>query len=201
MGNLLIKGRQEPHIEPDAKILGKTEYRKTEQGEKHKKIGLGRFTKTIFFISKLIIGVILIAIFKSHFRKTNEILKNSTWKSLGFGFLTIIVLPVAMVITLITIIGIPLSIFCFFVFLTLTYLSGIVFATGFGEILLKFIKKEGNISPFISFIVGLIIISLVSLIPYLGFLVRLAVLFFGTGILVILLNNVWKSSLIKMEAQ
>ncbi len=196
MGDLLIKGKKEPQIEPDAKVMGKTEYKKIEEKEgKHKKGGLGGFIKTIFFISRLIIGIILIALFKPFITKTNEILKNSTWKSLGFGFLTIIVIPVAMVITLITVIGIPISIFCLFLFLTISYLSGIVFATGFGEVLIRLIKKEGTISPFISFIVGIIIVSIISLIPYLGFFVRLTVLFFGTGMLVLLFNNLWKKSL------
>ncbi len=200
IGDLLIKGKQEPNIAPDAQILGKIDYLRTEGREsKQRKGGLGTALKTIFFISKLIIGIILIALFKRFIIKTNEILKNSTWKALGFGFLTIIIIPVAMAITLITIIGIPVSVFCLFVFLTLVYLSGIVFATGFGEFLIKLIKKEGTISPFISFLVGLIIISLVSLIPYLGFLVRLVVLFFGTGMLVLLFNNIWKKSL-TMEA-
>ncbi len=199
-GDLSIKSRQEPNIEPDAKILGKTDYQKVEGKEsKQKKGGLVRTIKTIFFISRVVIGIILIALFKPLIVKTNEILKNATWKSLGFGFLTIIVIPVLMVITLITIIGIPVSIFCLFLFLTLAYLSGIVFATGFGEFLIKLIKKEGTISPFISFLVGIIIISLVSLIPYLGFLVRLVVFFFGSGMLVLLTNNIWKKSL-KQEA-
>lgn len=196
MGDLLIKGIQEPNIDPDAKILGRTDYQKIDKKEsKHRKGSFVRTIKTVFFISKLIIGIILIALFKPFIIKTNEILKNSTWKSLGFGFLTIIIIPVAMVLTLITVIGIPVSIFCFFVFLTLVYLSGIAFATGFGDFLLKLIKKEGTISPFISFIIGIVIVSLVSLIPYLGFLVRLVVLFFGTGMLVILFNNIWKKSL------
>uniref|UniRef100_A0A7V1EI83 DUF8173 domain-containing protein n=1 Tax=candidate division WOR-3 bacterium TaxID=2052148 RepID=A0A7V1EI83_UNCW3 len=196
MGDLFIKGKNEPQIDPDAKILGKTEYKKIEEKDgKHKNGGFGGFIKTIFFISRLIIGIILIALFKPFITKTNEILRNSTWKSLGFGFLTIITIPVAMVITLITVIGIPISIFCLFLFLTIAYLSGIVFATGFGEVLIRLIKREGAISPFISFILGIIIVSLVSLIPYLSFFLRLATLFFGTGMLVILFNNLWKKSI------
>jgi len=199
MENLIIKGNKEPVIDPNAKILGKTEYKKIEAKTHKPKTGATGFFKTLFFISKLIIGIILIALFKLYIKKTNKILKDSTWKSLGFGFLTIIVIPVVSVITLATIIGIPIAIFGVFVFLTLAYVSGIVFATGFGEWVIKLIKKDTTISPILSFIVGFIIITLVCLIPYLGFFVRLAVLFFGTGMIVLLVHKLRRGAIIALE--
>ncbi|MGB9720677.1 MAG: hypothetical protein ACPL28_04245 [bacterium] len=201
--DLVIRSKKEPVIDSNAKISGKTEYKKIEEkAHKHRKgSGLSGFFKTLFFISKLIIGIILIAVFKPYVRRTNEILVHSAWKSLGFGFLTMIVIPVVTVITLATIIGIPVAIFGVFLFLTLVYVSGIVFATGFGEWLIRLIKKEGTISPFASFIIGLIIITLVCLIPYLGFLVRLVVAFFGTGMFVLLLHKLWKESLATVETK
>ncbi|MEO0205678.1 MAG: hypothetical protein ABIL22_03255 [candidate division WOR-3 bacterium] len=201
--DLVIRSSKEPAIDSNAKILGKTEYKKIEgKDAKHeKRAGLAGFFKTIFFFSKLIIGIILIALFKPFIKRTNEILVNSVWKSLGFGFLRMIVIPVVTVITLATIIGIPVAIFGIFVFLTLVYVSGIIFATGFGEWLIRLIKKEGQISPFASFVIGFIVVTLVCLIPYLGFFIRLLAVFFGTGMFVLLLHKLWKISLVKMEQQ
>jgi hypothetical protein len=195
--NLSISSKKEPLIDSSAKLLGKTEFKKIEEKtERYRKTaGLLGFFKILSFISKLIIGIILIALFKPYFRKTCIYFREHAWKSLGFGFLTIIVIPVVTVLTLISIIGIPVSIFGIFVFLTLVYVSSIVFATGFGEWLIKLFKKDSVVSPFPAFILGLIIISILSLIPYLGFFIRLAVLFFGTGMLILLLHKLWQDSL------
>uniref|UniRef100_A0A7V3VUR7 DUF8173 domain-containing protein n=1 Tax=candidate division WOR-3 bacterium TaxID=2052148 RepID=A0A7V3VUR7_UNCW3 len=199
--NMVIKGKKEPVIDSRATILGRTEYKKVDEkiGKKGSKIK--RVLKTILFLSKLIIGLILIAPFKKHFRTMNEILIVSPWKSLCAGFLTIIILPIFIVITLFTIIGIPISIFGLFVFFTLTYISGIIFATGLGEWLIKLFKKEGIISPFLSFLPGMVIISILYLIPYLGFFIRLLVLFFGTGMFTILIGRLWRGSSLIMEAK
>ncbi len=203
LGDILIKSEKEPIIHSNAIIFGKVEFKKIEKGAPKRKRGWGiiGFIKTAFFISKIIIGVILIAIFKPFFRKGNEILNNSTFRCLGFGFLTIIVIPVLIVITLLTIVGIPISIFGLFLFLTLIYISSLLFATGLGEWLIRLIKRDLTVSPFISLILGLVIITLFGMIPYLGFFIRLLVLFFGTGIFVLLFHRLWKDSLRAMEGQ
>ncbi len=201
MGDILIGTEEEPNINPNAKILGKTEFKKIEEKVHRPKRGIGfvGFLKILFFISKIVIGIILIALFKPYIKKTNEILKSSTWKSLGFGFLTIIIIPVVTVITLATIIGIPVAIFGVFVFLTLAYISGIIFATGLGDWIIRLVKKDGMVSPYLAFIIGFVIFTLVCLIPYLGFFIRLVVIFLGTGMIVLLLNKIRQDLKIRME--
>uniref|UniRef100_A0A7C4TH30 DUF8173 domain-containing protein n=1 Tax=candidate division WOR-3 bacterium TaxID=2052148 RepID=A0A7C4TH30_UNCW3 len=201
MGELIIKSKEEPVIHSRARILGKTDFKKIEEKVEQRKRGSGikGFLRFLFFLSKLVIGLILIAIFKPYIKKTNQILKEDTWKSLGFGFLTIIVIPVVTVITLATIIGIPIAILGVFLFLTLAYVSGIIFATGFGEWLVNLVKRDFQISPFLSLILGLIIITIVSQISYLGLFIHLAVFFFGTGMLFLLVHRLWKDSLAREE--
>ncbi len=198
--NLIIKSSKEPVIDPNAHILGKTDYQKTGEKTQKRKTGLSGFIQWLFFFSKLIIGMILVALFKPYIKSTSEALRISTWKSLGVGFLTVIVIPVITGITFATIIGIPIAIFGLFVFLTLAYVSGIVFAAGFGEWLISRFKKDGKIAPILSFIIGFIMICLISLIPFIGFFIRLAVFFFGTGMIVILVHRLWKNLPKTMES-
>mgnify|MGYP005842673621 CR=1 FL=1 len=199
MEDLKVKSKNEPVIDANAKILGNTKFKKIEGKTHRSKNRIGGFVKTIFFISKLIIGIILIAILKPYIKRTNQLLQDSTWKILGFGFLTIIVIPIVSVLTLATIIGIPVAIFGVFVFLTLAYISGIVFSAGFGEWIIKLIKKESIPSPILSFIVGFIIITLICLIPYLGLIFRILILFFGTGLIVLLIDEIRKNTVIAQE--
>ncbi|MEO0161246.1 MAG: hypothetical protein ABIL39_00870 [candidate division WOR-3 bacterium] len=202
-GHLIIKSEKEPTIDSAAKLVGKVEFQKITEKPKVGKKGSDfmRIMKIIFFISELVIGLVLIALFKDHFKKMSRIFKTQFWKNLGLGFLILAVIPVAIVIALLTIIGFPVAIFGLFLFFTLAYLSSIVFATGFGDLLIKLFKRGGEVTPFISFILGLVIITLVSMIPYLGFLIRLVVLFVGTGILVILLYKLLKGSGTILEAE
>ncbi len=196
MEDLIIRSQEAPVIDPQARILGKTEFKKIAvkaQRSKRAK-GIIRIFKTIFFISKIIIGLILIALFKPYIKRTTEILKDSTWRSLGIGFLTIIIIPVVTVITLITIIGLPIAIFGTFLFLTLAYVASIIFSTGFGNWVIELIKKDISVSPYLAFLLGFVVITLVCLIPYLGFFIRLVVFFFGTGMIVLLLYKLWKET-------
>lgn len=199
MEDLKVKSKNEPVIDSNARIIGNTEFKKIVEKTHKSKNRIGEFLKTIFFISKLIIGIILIAILKPYIKRTNQLLQDSTWKSLGFGFLTIIVIPIVSVLTLATIIGIPIAIFGVFVFLTLAYISGIIFSAGLGEWIIKLIKKESIPSPILSFLAGFIIITLICLIPYLGLIFRILILFFGTGLIILLIDEIWKNTVIAQE--
>lgn len=200
---LIIRSEKEPLIDQNARILGMVEYKKLEKAERREKSGfpLGNILWILFFIGKIVIGIIIIALFSPYIRQTNKILVESTWKSLGLGFLAMVIIPVATVITLATIVGIPIAIFGIFIFLTLVYISGIIFATGFGEWIIKIIRRDTVVSPYLALILGLVLTALVSMIPYLGFLIHLPVLFLGTGILVIFLHRLWKESLKTLEAK
>jgi hypothetical protein len=86
-------------------------------------------------------------------------------------------------VLLLTIIGIPLAVAVFYIFSITLYLSSIMTALVLGELVLSMFKKKGDISLYLSLLVGQIIIFLVCLIPVLGFIVRIAVTLFGSGMI------------------
>lgn len=61
-----------------------------------------------------------------------------------------------------------------------------------GEKVIQLFKKEGAISLFLSFIVGFVIITIIGLIPIFGFVVKLGVLLFGTGMILTALWGLMK---------
>ncbi|MEW6685349.1 MAG: hypothetical protein AB1393_03980 [Candidatus Edwardsbacteria bacterium] len=186
-GNLNYQSAQQAEIQAGAKILGETKWQKAEPKTKVKRAlnRFKRFFRVALFFSLFLVGIIMIAISKKHARLVVDTLSSSPWKSLGFGILFLLLVPIAVVILLISIIGIPIAIFGIFAYLLALYFGAICFSLAFGEKFLRLFKKEGEISLYLSFILGLILLGILVSIPYLGFLVKLLVMLFGAGIFVL----------------
>jgi hypothetical protein len=67
----------------------------------------------------------------------------------------------------------------------LLYTASIFVGLVVGEKILQLFKKEGAISLYLSFIVGYVILRILGLIPILGFIIRIFVLLFGAGALLL----------------
>jgi hypothetical protein len=105
---------------------------------------------------------------------------------LGWGFLGLCIIPIAVLILFFTLIGYPIAILGIYVYTVLFFLSSIFVSLVVGEKILQlFFKKPEGISLYLSFILGTIILLVLGVIPFLGILVKLGVLLFGSGMLLI----------------
>ncbi len=143
--------------------------------------------KVISFITILVTGLILLVINKKVLKKIDK-MKNdfsTIAKTVGMGFLFLIVTPIAAIIVLCTLVGIPLSIITLLLYGILIYLSVIPTAYYLGKVLLK--DKIEN--TYLLFAVSLLIIFIVKLIPIVGGIVSFLSLCFGLGIDTILIKD------------
>ena len=191
-GDLIIDSGAEPVIEEGAVIAGEVKFEKRKAEEKKAYFALApfiafmiTFIKIIIFISKLIVGILIIALLKGYARRLMNTLNASTWKCLGWGFLSLIVIPVATAILFMVLIGFPLALFGTFIYMILLYLASIFIAMVIGEKIIQLFKKRGEISLYPSFIIGLIVLFVLGWIPILGFFVKLFVLLFGSGMIIL----------------
>jgi hypothetical protein len=190
-GDLIIHSGAEPVIEEGAVIVGEVKFEK-RKAEEEKYFALApfiafmiTFIKIITFISKLIVGILIIALFNGYAQRLIDTLNKATWKCLGLGFLSLIVIPVAIAILFMVLIGFPLAVFGTFIYLILLYLASIFVAMVIGEKIIHLFKKKGAISLYPAFIIGLIVLFILCWIPILGFFVRLFVLLFGSGMIIL----------------
>ncbi len=192
-GDLIVRGDKRPVIESGAAVSGQQkvikETKKTK-GEFLKKLApaLGFFIslfKTITFIAMIIVGIVLITFSKRFPRRIMDICISRPWVSLGWGFLGIIVIPVVIIILLVTLIGYPFALFGIYFYTVLLYLASIFVALVLGEKIIQLFKKEGDISLYLSFIVGVIVLTLLYLIPVLGFIIKIIVTILGSGVLLL----------------
>ncbi len=192
-GDLILEGEADPTIEEGALITGETRVKEAVVEEKEAvAFALApflaffiTFMKIVCFIAKIIVGVILIALFGKFVRRIMDTLIGKPWPCLGWGFLGLVVIPIAVMILFVILVGFPFAILGIYIYTILFYLSSIFVGLVVGEKIIQLFKKEGEISQYLSLIVGLVVLLILGFIPILGFIIKLAVLLFGTGMLLL----------------
>ncbi|MGA8762118.1 MAG: zf-HC2 domain-containing protein [Candidatus Sulfotelmatobacter sp.] len=137
------------------------------------------FHQAVWFASAMLVGWLGLVLFPGFFRATTQAV-GSGWRSLGLGVAVLAGAPVAMVVVAITLIGIPISLMLFAAYLAAIYLAKVWVGAFLGRILLK---PSGATKGdwLLGLLVGLLILTIVGFIPYLGGLVRLGVVCLGLG--------------------
>jgi hypothetical protein len=123
----------------------------------------------------------MLLIAKKEVKAAKEAVFKDFLKDLGLGFVFVICVPIAAVILLFTMIGIPISIIVIFAYMVLFYIAKIFVGIALGEKALQLFKTNGVPSAGWSLLVGLIILYLLFLIPYLNWIIYLLTLFVGFG--------------------
>jgi cytoskeletal protein CcmA (bactofilin family) len=133
------------------------------------------------FTSTLILGLLFIRFYPNATEKAVARLREQPLSVLGSGFLVFVITPVAIVLLAISLLGLPLAIILAAIYLLYLYVARIfVIAWGGQTILGSFGGAHGR---YRAFVVGLIVYSLLQVIPLLGGLVTMAAVLFGLGAL------------------
>lgn len=137
-------------------------------------------TYIITYLSMLVTGCIIIACNQKVLKKINKekLDVETVAKTMGVGFLSLVVTPIAAIITMITVIGIPISIISLILYGILIYLSIIPTAYYFGTKLLK----DNIENKYLIFAISLLVIYILKELPMIGWLIGLLSLCFGLGI-------------------
>jgi len=134
-----------------------------------------------FLLSAFVIGAIIIGVFGPFHKTISEIGQNKTLAGLGSGFVFVIAFPF---IVLFSLLFLPMAFILGAVYLIVLYLAKIFAAIIAGSFISKVILKK-EINPYLSFAIGLIVLSLLYQIPFLGGLVFVAAFLLGCGVLLI----------------
>ncbi|UCG29371.1 MAG: hypothetical protein JSV53_07565 [candidate division WOR-3 bacterium] len=188
-GDFILTSESQPKIDEGAVITGETTIREIEPEESRQFFFaiaplfalLFGVIKVIIWVSKIIVGILLIALCRNYVRRVMDTLIKVPWKSLGLGFLGVIVIPVVAVVLFATLIGYPLGLVAVYAYTILLYVSSLFVAVVVGEKVIQLFRKGKEVSLYLSFITGMLILLVVSFIPILNFLVRILVILFGFG--------------------
>ncbi|MBB6217584.1 cytoskeletal protein CcmA (bactofilin family) [Anaerosolibacter carboniphilus] len=182
-GNLVYSSERELQI-PEGVVAGKVEYKKSQiriNDEAKKKAEEG--IKVMHIVWKaagiaayLIIATILTLLFSRFMLGTADTIQRKPWHAIGIGLVALIVTPVAAILFMITVIGIPLGVISFVLYGLAIYLAQLPGALWLGRLILK-----GEEKPLLPILLGVFILRLVSFIPYLGGFVSFLAVSFGMG--------------------
>ena len=137
------------------------------------------FHQAVWFAAAMLVGWLGLVLFPGFFQASTQAV-GSGWRSLGLGLGVLAGVPLAIVVAGVTLIGIPLALMLFAVYLAAIYLAKIWVGAFLGRMILRpagMTKRDW----LLGLLVGLVILTVIGFIPYLGGLIRLAVVCLGMG--------------------
>jgi hypothetical protein len=137
------------------------------------------FHQAIWFAAAMLVGWLGLVLFPVFFRAATQAV-GLGWRSLGLGVGVLAGVPVVMVVAALTLVGIPVSLMLFAVYLAAIYLAKVWVGAFLGQLLLRPAGATKG-DWLLGLLVGLLLLTIVGFIPYLGGLVRLGVVCLGLG--------------------
>ncbi|MFQ5520081.1 MAG: hypothetical protein ACE5FK_01675 [Candidatus Methylomirabilia bacterium] len=185
-GDLTYRSPREAKIDPDAQIEGGvTHHRIDFVGKAARARGVIIGTGWILAVVGLMAaGVVLFLLFPNFTVSAARTIQTDLWKSLGLGFALLISAPVAGVILMMTVVGIPLGAMLFALYFVLLLVAFLTAALFLGELGARAFRRGPELAKgwrVLSLLVALIVLGLLSLIPVAGSLILFLALLFSLG--------------------
>lgn len=185
-GQLHYGSPNQAFVSPEAKIAGETNWEQIEQPRREAG-GVDWVFHLIWFIAGVLVWGILALIFPRIWAGLNQNMLQRPWSALGWGFLFLLVIPLASLLLLITVVGIPLSLALMAAYAALLYAGKIIAGDAAGRYLARRFNWEGRIHAIFPFMIGFAGLILLGKIPIAGFMISIvaASMAFGAVFLVI----------------
>jgi cytoskeletal protein CcmA (bactofilin family) len=140
-----------------------------------------RFFSLLWVLGFLVAGSLAVLLFPGTAAAASDNIAQRAASAAGVGLLLIIVIPIALVLLMATVIGIPFALIALTSYAILLYLSGAVSALWLGARLLKRETIVSRARLVLAFLAGGAILAVAYFVPLLGFLVVLLATVLGAG--------------------
>lgn len=133
-------------------------------------------------ISMFIVGLLISLIFKNFTYNLLKVAGENVLKNTGVGFIFLIAAPIVILILVVLILTIPAALILLALFLIFLYLSSIFSGLYVGKYVFELIgRKEEKPNLILPLLTGLLVIVLLSKLPFIGWLIKLIAISFGMG--------------------
>lgn len=173
-GNISGMSYSEVKEEGDVSIVGEQKVELVNKRALKNKLGYGNaIGGFVLAVSALIVTMLVVtALMPLKSRDVITNLMKKPWRSLGFGFAWLILVPFACLILLFSMVGTSLSLIVGAMYLISLYVGMGFFGIFLGSIIVKLFKKNINQRKpgflIASIVVGMIVLGLIGMIPYAG---------------------------------
>ncbi len=191
-GDLNYSSKNKAEVLNGSEVVGETTWKKIDNEP-------SKATKTMFTTTLLIRILFSIAaslviwffvkwIRPDFWSNLAEEIKGNPLKTLVFGALSLVFIPLVSIVLMFTVIGIPLSLIVLSLYSISIYISTIILSTYFG-LMAQNRFKWSNGQAFWVFLLGLIVLATVGIIPLVGMISGVLVAAFGVGSIVLSLQE------------
>ena len=194
-GDFEYRSPNEADMSPGATVAGETDYTQRESVNARRGMtwNITQRQRWIFrallalwsLLSALVVWI-LIKLLSPHFWVDNaRTISNELLKVSGLGLLALIGTPFLVILLMITVIGIPMGIILAMLYGIALFISRIIVALYIAASLFRLFGKPDFSNEFVLVLVGLFLLELLGLIPYVGWIFGLIAVILGLGALVL----------------
>jgi cytoskeletal protein CcmA (bactofilin family) len=184
-GKLNYISGNEANIQSGAQIKGTINHKLPEVKEKQV-AGIGLWWIVIGFLMTLVLGIIIVLLAPRRVKAVTESIRTRPWASLGWGVVILVATPIVALIVCITIIGLPLGLIALVLYAIAIYLTQLFVGLLIGLLIIgAFRGVETRAALVGALALGLAILRLLRLIPFVGFFFGLATVLFGLGAILV----------------
>lgn len=157
-----------------------------------------RLTSIVFlfsFLNALVVGFLLVNFFPNFSYQAILTIEDRPWRSLLIGIIALIVTPLVLILSAVLLVGLSLAAVLAATFAIYLYIAKIIFSYWLGARFIQGLQRMAG--PGVTLFVGMGIFYLLSVITYVGPVVRILSVLFGMGALLITIRDVYLRSRVK----
>lgn len=137
-----------------------------------------------FLLADLLLGAVLLVALPRETWSGTVTATTEPARTLLVGLLAAVVVPVAALLAAVTVVGVPLAVALLALFVVGLWVGSVLGRLAVGAALIELASPEDD-HPWAALGFGLVVVALLSLIPYLGPVIRAAVAVLGLGVVVL----------------
>lgn len=181
-GDLFVTGPNPPVISPEAQVLGRIVHR--SEGDEEFSLVAWLLRWLGMFLAVSVLGTAVIMLASDWNRRVATRLSGRPGRSLLFGVMSVIVIPLISILLAVTLIGLPLAVVLVAIFISIVVMTSVFVSYGLGSWLLNRLGIE-NTKHFTRLVSGTLLLAFFASLPWVGWLVQLVVLLLGMGAVVL----------------
>jgi cytoskeletal protein CcmA (bactofilin family) len=178
----------EPSIDEGAAVLGSVTRHPIPEVFKGKEVrrgftGLKLFAGMVSFTSTLLLGLLLLRIYPVFTANAVTTIQKRPWLTLGVGGAVLVGTPLVVFLCMATVLGIPIGLMLAAMYIVTLYLGRVFVMLWLGQQLLRWVSASSSATK--AFVAGLVLYSILSLVPLVGGLVTMSTIVTGPGAVLI----------------
>ena len=182
-GNLTYGSKRQAEVASGARIQGTTKWEQIQPAEKPvRREGVNWLAQLATFAAGVLTWGVFALLFPRLWSNLSQNAQEAPWPALGWGLLLLLVTPLAALLLMVTVIGIPLSLTLLGIYTLLLYAGKIILGDTVGRLLSRRFGWKKRVHDIFPFMLGFAGLVLLSKIPVVGFFVSVVVACLAIGV-------------------